>query len=448
MSKVGRNDPCQCGSGKKYKKCCLITEDGAAAQARRQPVAGTPKTEKEDAPLERFGMTSPPEVGGQPGDYEERWAQWFLEQSFFRDFVYRNPQGKRKGTELADGLVLFSGVALLVQVKAQCGKHDPVSWATEKLLDALKQLKNTHEQLDDGGIAKLDHELYGTAPFVPAKYPNHFGIIVLAQEQGQPFDAVAVVPELLTAGFPVHVFSLQDFKMIAERFDTAADFITFLEFRTDVMPREQYIVHDEEANIRRIIPHLEEVLTRHMSPSSPEEMAKTVASVTATATGRFLSSPDRKFGFAIDDIIARAHDTEAADPARRRKNLAVAEFLGWLSRGRRITVGRKFVEQCRDAQDGEDHYFVHAQPARGTACVYLSTSKDRPTRYEFLRFLIAYAQMKHGVQQCLGVATEPIGPGRSYDFALVEGPMPEEVAAQLRTAPDPFGTTAPLSMQE
>jgi len=23
MSKIGRNDPCPCGSGKKYKKCCL-----------------------------------------------------------------------------------------------------------------------------------------------------------------------------------------------------------------------------------------------------------------------------------------------------------------------------------------------------------------------------------------------------------------------------------------
>lgn len=23
--KVGRNDPCTCGSGKKYKKCCLET---------------------------------------------------------------------------------------------------------------------------------------------------------------------------------------------------------------------------------------------------------------------------------------------------------------------------------------------------------------------------------------------------------------------------------------
>jgi SEC-C motif len=26
MAKVGRNDPCPCGSGKKYKKCCLETE--------------------------------------------------------------------------------------------------------------------------------------------------------------------------------------------------------------------------------------------------------------------------------------------------------------------------------------------------------------------------------------------------------------------------------------
>jgi uncharacterized protein YecA (UPF0149 family) len=26
--KVGRNDPCPCGSGKKYKKCCLGKEAG------------------------------------------------------------------------------------------------------------------------------------------------------------------------------------------------------------------------------------------------------------------------------------------------------------------------------------------------------------------------------------------------------------------------------------
>ncbi|MDA3808038.1 MAG: SEC-C metal-binding domain-containing protein, partial [Thiomicrorhabdus sp.] len=26
MMKIGRNDPCPCGSGKKYKKCCFLTE--------------------------------------------------------------------------------------------------------------------------------------------------------------------------------------------------------------------------------------------------------------------------------------------------------------------------------------------------------------------------------------------------------------------------------------
>lgn len=35
MAKPGRNDPCPCGSGKKYKKCCLAT-DTAAEQATRR----------------------------------------------------------------------------------------------------------------------------------------------------------------------------------------------------------------------------------------------------------------------------------------------------------------------------------------------------------------------------------------------------------------------------
>jgi tetratricopeptide (TPR) repeat protein len=46
MSKIGRNDPCPCGSGKKYKRCCLPRHDAAAAEraaattlaaARREP---------------------------------------------------------------------------------------------------------------------------------------------------------------------------------------------------------------------------------------------------------------------------------------------------------------------------------------------------------------------------------------------------------------------------
>jgi hypothetical protein len=41
MSGIGRNDPCPCGSGKKYKKCCLLAAGAPSAawtQAERQNV--------------------------------------------------------------------------------------------------------------------------------------------------------------------------------------------------------------------------------------------------------------------------------------------------------------------------------------------------------------------------------------------------------------------------
>jgi tetratricopeptide (TPR) repeat protein len=35
MAKVGRNDPCPCGSGQKYKRCCLPREEAAAVERAR-----------------------------------------------------------------------------------------------------------------------------------------------------------------------------------------------------------------------------------------------------------------------------------------------------------------------------------------------------------------------------------------------------------------------------
>lgn len=46
MAKIARNAPCPCGSGKKYKKCCLPKDEAEAQAARRN--APTPPT----APLE------------------------------------------------------------------------------------------------------------------------------------------------------------------------------------------------------------------------------------------------------------------------------------------------------------------------------------------------------------------------------------------------------------
>ena len=41
MAKIGRNTPCPCGSGKKYKKCCLLLPK-SASQPKPQPTKFIP----------------------------------------------------------------------------------------------------------------------------------------------------------------------------------------------------------------------------------------------------------------------------------------------------------------------------------------------------------------------------------------------------------------------
>jgi tetratricopeptide (TPR) repeat protein len=40
MAKIGRNDPCPCGSGKKYKKCCLPLHE--ESRANQEAISLTP----------------------------------------------------------------------------------------------------------------------------------------------------------------------------------------------------------------------------------------------------------------------------------------------------------------------------------------------------------------------------------------------------------------------
>jgi len=47
--KLGRNDPCHCGSGKKYKQCCLAKDEAKQREARAKAEA---KAAREPAPAE------------------------------------------------------------------------------------------------------------------------------------------------------------------------------------------------------------------------------------------------------------------------------------------------------------------------------------------------------------------------------------------------------------
>ena len=53
----GRNEPCHCGSGKKYKQCHLAADEAAAREARTQagdtPAAETAEPERATAAVPR-----------------------------------------------------------------------------------------------------------------------------------------------------------------------------------------------------------------------------------------------------------------------------------------------------------------------------------------------------------------------------------------------------------
>jgi hypothetical protein len=242
------------------------------------------------------------------------------------------------------------------------------------------------------------------------------------------------------------VFSLKDFATVASRFDTAGDLITYLEMRGDVGAKETFFVQDEVGNIARMLPHVESVLRAHMSPTSDEIMKKTVEAFERVATGKLVESADWRYGLAIDDMIARAHNVDPglAWNTRAGGAIEVAQFLGWLTRDRRIRLGKRIIAACEAALDGQVHYFPHTQKSRGTACVYLVSSLSRVDRVETLQFLVSYAHMKYGVSKCLGVATEPIGNGRSYDFVVTRRPPPPRLLEHLKAFDDPFSSEAPL----
>jgi hypothetical protein len=48
-ARPGRNDLCRCGSGRKYKHCCLPKDDAKAAAARAKAAAAKPSPEPEAA---------------------------------------------------------------------------------------------------------------------------------------------------------------------------------------------------------------------------------------------------------------------------------------------------------------------------------------------------------------------------------------------------------------
>ncbi len=64
MSKIGRNDPCHCGSGQKYKKCHLPKDDAAKSAELAASAAAAAEAAKVKADAEAEEAEKDKEAGG------------------------------------------------------------------------------------------------------------------------------------------------------------------------------------------------------------------------------------------------------------------------------------------------------------------------------------------------------------------------------------------------
>jgi tetratricopeptide (TPR) repeat protein len=90
MAKIGRNDPCHCGSGLKYKRCCLPREETAAARAvaRAREAAPSGPTTSEEIVWEDDGLD---EASNRPIDLIDAGRLDEAEQAA-HDLLQRYPQ--------------------------------------------------------------------------------------------------------------------------------------------------------------------------------------------------------------------------------------------------------------------------------------------------------------------------------------------------------------------
>jgi SEC-C motif len=69
MNKPGRNDPCPCGSGKKYKKCCELKEKHRKFEATQ--LSSTQLSGKMGSLFQRNVSANPIEVSAKKKDIVE-----------------------------------------------------------------------------------------------------------------------------------------------------------------------------------------------------------------------------------------------------------------------------------------------------------------------------------------------------------------------------------------
>ncbi len=390
----------------------------------------------------RFESTPIPSLTGDTGKDVESIIQWLLDFSLFKDFVYRNPK-RGKGKEFSDAVVIYDDIVIIIQIKAQESSKNPIKWAEKHLQAAIKQLNGSYRMLREGIVTEFENEVLGTKIKIDlTKHKCIYGVIILAQ-CSQPYNPLNFISQSNWPNIPFNIFSLNDFEITCRRMTTAGDLICYIELRWDAKEKIKILINDEENNMRKIAPLLPQLLnTDSLRKLELSKRENTFKIFSKKLKGEIISDTDFKYSLLVDDIISRAHDIDISvfGDSEDVNILAhkIATCLGYLTRERRIAIGKKILEFADKARDGKVYKFVRLQKPIKQIYIYIFGCIKRKDRGRYLETLCAAAQVKYGYNKVLGILTEPIGNGRSYNFVFLEKKyspssvqVPDEILEQL-----------------
>jgi hypothetical protein len=137
---LGRNEPCHCGSGKKYKKCCLSKDEESRQEKKEEePGSGTDRRAALDDKIRKRKLDPRVEAG------EALWREFSAADYQARIALFMRTLDD---PELMDAELAFEMLNEIFRHTAECGERDR--------FDALvEELRNRRPEIYDENKAYL-----------------------------------------------------------------------------------------------------------------------------------------------------------------------------------------------------------------------------------------------------------------------------------------------------
>ncbi len=345
--KIGRNDPCPCGSGKKYKKCCI---DG-----KQQDLSFS---------KDYFRLK---------GENSEKIVQELAEKTFLIDWCFPNPK-LPNGNELCDLLVVFDDIAIIWQVKDL--KLDNKGFYKKKEVEKnLRQLSGARRQLFELKTSiKFENARRAIEEFDSEKIKEIYLISVLLGEGEEMSPLYQKIKDQI-----FHVFPKDFTQIIFNELDTISDFTEYLR------KKEQFVKECIESDKSLTIFGGEEELLTIYIKKGRNFSDFDIADQFIIEEGnwvKWLNDPqyimkkdDDRISYAWDFIIDRVHTGTV-------KYEKVARELASYNRFRRRMLGKAFYNAFTVAKKSVDNE------------IYCDISLFEDVTYCFLFFPLDVAKEK------------------------------------------------------